>query len=478
VRSLKARATSITLASVEACARETRFLYEALVSGPPGTLLQRVETCAYVLKDEVLPNVPQTPTDGFAAIADSAFASSVEEQATGGRPKLQLRLDIEQYLNDGYTEIEIARLCGVSRYTVRRRMRERGIQRFSAIGDNPLSTTVQHIADEGNGQWGVGMTDGKLRSLRIRVPRSKLRSLLKNLDPQAHAARSFLARHRITRVRPYSVRGPGALWHFDANLKLRRYKFAIHGCVDGFSRKIMYMHVADNMRAQTVFDLFHDACMRHNYIPSRARCDQGRENVVVADFMLRQRGLHRGSILVGPSVHNQRIERMWLDVRTRFISKVVDVFGRFEDDGMLNVEDDVCMHTLHLVVGPHLRSMLADFVTAWNCHRMRTPTGMSTPNKLHGRLTHAVATSDDEVYAENPDNYGVEQGSFEQDILEDEWQAIRDPLQGTQFLLRRAERLSDLMQEHNPSCLADFMEVYALMLVFVRNCIGTGEATM
>jgi hypothetical protein len=315
--------------------------------------------------------------EGICVVCRGAIASSVEEPATGGRPKLQLPLDIEQYLNDGYTEIEIARLCGVSRYTVRCRMRERGIQRFSAIGDNPLSTTVQHIADEGNGQWGVGMTDGKLRSLRIRVPRSKLRSLLKILDPQAHAARSFLARHRITRVRPYSIRGPGALWHFDANLKLRRYKFAIHGCVDGFSRKIMYMHVTDNMRAQTVFDLFHDACMRHNYIPSRARCNQGRENVVVADFMLRQRGLHRGSILVGASVHNQRIERMWLDVRTRFISKVVDVFGRFEDDGMLNVEDDVCMHTVHLVVGPHLRSMLADFVTAWNCHRMRTPTGIS-----------------------------------------------------------------------------------------------------
>lgn len=35
----------------------------------------------------------------------------------------------------------------------------------------------------------------------------------------------------------------------------------------------------------------------------------------IADYMIRRRGPDRGSVLAGRSVHNQRIERHWLDCR-------------------------------------------------------------------------------------------------------------------------------------------------------------------
>ena len=44
------------------------------------------------------------------------------------------------------------------------------------------------------------------------------------------------------------------------------------------------------------------------------KADQGKENVIVADFMIAKRGTGRSSFITGSSTHNTRIERMWLEV--------------------------------------------------------------------------------------------------------------------------------------------------------------------
>ena len=43
--------------------------------------------------------------------------------------------------------------------------------------------------------------------------------------------------------------------------------------------------------------------------------DKGLENVLVADLMIQFRGKDKNAVLLGKSIHNQRIERIWVDVR-------------------------------------------------------------------------------------------------------------------------------------------------------------------
>ena len=89
-----------------------------------------------------------------------------------------------------------------------------------------------------------------------------------------------------------------------------RWRLVVHGGVDGFSRIPVYLHCGNN-RANTVLRLFKEAISTYG-LPSPTRCDQGGENVDVSMFLLTHplRGPGRGTVIVGKSVHNQRIERM------------------------------------------------------------------------------------------------------------------------------------------------------------------------
>lgn len=91
------------------------------------------------------------------------------------------------------------------------------------------------------------------------------------------------------------------------------WRFVIHGCIDGFSRVVLFLELADNNRSSTVLRAFNGAVSVFGW-PSRVRVDHGGENRKVGLAMIAYRGRHRGSVIMGKSVHNQRIERLWRDV--------------------------------------------------------------------------------------------------------------------------------------------------------------------
>jgi hypothetical protein len=66
------------------------------------------------------------------------------------------------------------------------------------------------------------------------VKRETVRKLLVELNPDGLK----LGKKRL-RKRVYAGNGPKFIWHIDGHDKLKPYGFSIHGCIDGYSKRLI-----------------------------------------------------------------------------------------------------------------------------------------------------------------------------------------------------------------------------------------------
>ena len=369
----------------ECTVREVRQNYYNCSTDRKAVLLSECEellVCCVSLEELAtntqLRNEIQALTTCVCALVSSMennFLQGVVRSCTISRPGRPLLNISEQQLiflfRSDFSLSDMAHMLGCSVKTVQRRLQELGLgrrQRYSTLTDVALDERVQVIHSR-HSDAGCRMVSGMLRSDGCVVQRERVRQSLRRIDPAGSQRRLTRALHR----RVYSVPSPNALWHIDGNHKLIRWRFVIHGGIDGFSRLVVYVRAASNNLARTVLRCFCEAVDQYG-LPSRVRSDLGGENELVARFMLEhaERGAGRGSMITGRSVHNQRIERLWRDLFTECTSYFYTLFYALEESGDLDPNNEADLFALHFVFLPDIQKELLAFKEGWNHHKMRT----------------------------------------------------------------------------------------------------------
>ena len=185
-----------------------------------------------------------------------------------GHPALQIQQHQLTFLLENYFKItDIAGLFGCCTRTIQRRIRDFGIEqhRFSDISDEVLDEMVSETVHL-QPSYGIRTIQSRLKARGFILQRDRVRDSIHRVDPTGIEMRLRRSLHR----RQYSVPTPNSLWHVDGYHKLIRWRLIIHGGIDGYSRIPVYLRVASNNRADTVFDAFSFAVTKFG-LPSRVR---------------------------------------------------------------------------------------------------------------------------------------------------------------------------------------------------------------
>ena len=352
---------------------------EALRPVLPAAAWSQLWSTSSVLKTEL--------TDWEASNTPSSSSSSTSSQdvtddgpagpanVRRGRPRVGLdREKVQILLNMGFTITAIANggLLGqkIHRTTLNKYIKINRIQTprkmYSSLSDVELSAIIQLlIVEHPNAGYREIQARLKSRDPPIIVQFLRVIRLVKILDPAGVSRRWANAILR----RSYYVPVANFLWHLDTHHKIIRWKFVVHGCIDGYSRLITHLKVTTDNLASTALNFFFESTKEYG-IPGRIRVDGGSEFNHIERFMNQLDGSKR--CFRGKSVHNTRIERLWRDVFTKVISKYQNLFYHMENHGILNVEDEKHLYALHTVFLPRIKQELMLWRDAHNQHPVRT----------------------------------------------------------------------------------------------------------
>ena len=289
----------------------------------------------------------------------------------------------------------------ISKRTLLNKLKDYGLcRRRNVVDQDRLKECIQQELD-GSGQLlGYRAMWRRLQSkYAMQVPRLAVQTLLREMDPEG----SRLRQAKRLRRRNYLNPGPNYCWHADGYDKLKPYGFPIHGCIDGFSRRILWLEIVrSNNDPNVVGNLFLNCVNDLQFCPTVLRTDRGTENGIMATIQCFLRRNHTDSLSevkahrYGSSHSNQRIEAWWAMLRKSWSSWWMNFFKNLVARGVLDTSNQLHLQCLCFCFTGIMKQALHEIKESWNCHYVRksryhTPAGI--PDQLF-ILPESVGASD------------------------------------------------------------------------------------
>ena len=221
-----------------------------------------------------------------------------------------------------------------------------------------------------------------IKSQGVAVNRQTVMEIIKEIDPEGVECR----RKRRLRRRIYTVPGPDFLWHIDGYDKLKPYGFSIHGCIDGFSRRLIWLEVGTtNKRPEVIANHYIKACKQLECVPTRIRADDGTENSIIEPIQIGLRSAHLDeysgldSFIIGTSPANQRIESFWSQLAKDRPMWWRQLFAEMTTMGILDGGNLLVVECVRFCFMNILREELNEIVARWNTHIIAPSKGTHLP---------------------------------------------------------------------------------------------------
>ena len=144
---------------------------------------------------------------------------------------------------------------------------------------NLVRQTIAELLDGPDSCVGYRSIWHALRLRGIIVPRLVVQQLMQEMDPEGVQARKA----NELRRRQYHSPAPHSVWHADGYDKLKLYGLPMHGCIDGFSRKVIWLYVTrSNNYPDNIAVYYLDSVKERGGCPPKLNTNLGTENGTMA----------------------------------------------------------------------------------------------------------------------------------------------------------------------------------------------------
>ena len=197
-----------------------------------------------------------------------------------------------------------------------------------------------------------------------------------------------------------------------------------------------------------MFAAFESEIVEREIVPMSVRGDKGGENLLVSNFMFFTRPDEPKAFMAGRSTQNQRIERIWRDMRKDVVNYYRSLFYHFVAKYGVDFDNPLTVYCIHYLFIPRINEDLKRFANSWNMHRLRTEKGNKTPNML---LQQAQHLNPPPLPLDADENYGADENYDPEEPEDDLPQVIIDSIQ----CALNASQLQYFQQHISPLTLRD-----------------------